>query len=111
MEGGGNCRGVRDRNRRKGGEGSGRVDLAFDGPGLLKIGEIEEVKQMLIGNFGLDMANLAMHDLRHFPFKRGSLQLESIGQTAQLKIKFVTQARSAPAPLTPHKQMINGTER
>src|SRR5260370_17508897 len=110
MEGGGNCRGVRDRNRRKGGEGSGRVDLAFDGPGLLKIGEIQEVKQMLIGNFGLDMANLAMHDLRHFPFKEGSLQLESVGQTSQLKIKFVRQARSAADAMTPQKEMINGKE-
>ena len=84
------------------------MDLAFDGPGLLKIGEIEEVKQMLIGSFGLDMANLAMHDLRHFPFKQGSLQLESVGQTSQLKIKFVRQARSATDTVTPHKQMING---
>src|SRR5260370_38415577 len=110
MEGGGNCRGVRDRNRRKQGELSGRVDLAFDGPGLLKIGEIEEVKQMLIGNFGLDMANLAMHDLRHFPFKQGSLQLESVAQTSQLKVKFVRQPRSAADAVTPHKEMINGKE-
>lgn len=94
----------------KRGELFGRVELAFDGPGLLKIGEIEEVKRMLIGNFGLDMANLAMRDLRHFPFKQGSLQLESIGETAQLKIKFVRQARSAADTATPHKEMINGKE-
>ena len=92
------------------GELFGRVELAFDGPGLLKIGEIEEVKQMLIGNFGLDMANLAMHDLRHFPFQQGSLLLESIGQTTQLKIKFVRQPRSAADEMTPHKEMINGKE-
>jgi hypothetical protein len=106
----GNASGVLHLNLSKQGELFGRVELAFDGPGLLKIGEIEEVKQMLIGNFGLDMANLAMHDLRHFPFKRGSLQLESIGQTAQLKIKFVRQARSAADAVTPHKEMINGKE-
>lgn len=106
----GNASGVLHLNLSKQGELSGRVDLAFDGPGLLKIGEIEEVKQMLIGNFGLDMANLAMHDLRHFPFKQGSLQLESVGQTSQLKIKFVRQARSAADAVTPHKEMINGKE-
>jgi hypothetical protein len=106
----GNASGVLHLNLSKQGELFGRVELAFDGPGLLKIGEIEEVKQMLIGNFGLDIANLAMHDLRHFPFKQGSLQLESVGQTAQLKIKFVRQARSAADAMTPHKEMINGKE-
>ena len=106
----GNASGVLHLKLSKQGELSGRVDLAFDGPGLLKIGEIEEVKQMLIGNFGLDMANLAMHDLRHFPFKQGSLQLESVGQTSQLKIKFVRQARSEAEAVTPHKEMINGKE-
>jgi hypothetical protein len=106
----GNASGVLHLNLSKQGELFGRVDLAFDGPGLLKIGEIEQVKQMLIGNFGLDMANLAMRDLRHFPFKQGSLQLERIGQTAQLKIKFVRQVRSAADAVTPHKEMINGKE-
>ena len=106
----GNASGALHLHLSKQGELSGRVELAFDGPGLLKIGEIEEVKQMLIGNFGLDMANLAMHDLRHFPFKQGSLQLESVGQTSQLKIKFVRQARSAADEVTPHKEMINGKE-
>jgi hypothetical protein len=106
----GNASGELHLNLSKQGELSGRVELAFDGPGLLKIGEIQEVKQMLIGNFGLDMANLAMHDLRHFPFKQGSLQLESVGQTSQLKIKFVRQARSAADAVTPHKEMINGKE-
>ena len=106
----GDASGVLHLNLSEQGELSGRVDLAFDGPGLLKIGEIQEVKQMLIGNFGLDMANLAMHDLRHFPFKEGSLQLESVGQTSQLKIKFVRQARSAADAMTPQKEMINGKE-
>jgi dicarboxylate transporter DctA-like protein len=106
----GNVSGVLHLNLSKQGELSGNVELAFDGPGLLKIGEIEEVKRMLIGNFGLDMANLAMHDLRHFPFKQGSLQLQSIGESAQLKIKFVRQARTAADMATPHKEMINGKE-
>ncbi len=106
----GNASGVLHLNLSKQGELFGRVDLAFDGPGLLKVGEIEEVKRTLIGNFGLDMANLAMRDLRHFPFKQGSLQLESVGQTSQLKIKFVRQARSAADAVTPHKEMINGKE-
>jgi hypothetical protein len=106
----GNASGVLHLNLNKQGELFGRVELAFDGPGLLKIGEIEEVKQMLIGDFGVNMANLAMHDLRHFPFKQGSLQLESVGQTSQLKIKFVRQARSAADEVTPHKEMINGKE-
>lgn len=89
---------------------SGSVDLVFDGPGLLKIGEIEEVKQMLAGNFGLDMANLAMRDLRHFPFKEGRLHLESAQRNTQLKIRFVRQARSAADAVTPHKEIINGKE-
>ncbi len=89
---------------------SGDVDLAFDGPGLLKIGEIQEVKQMLVGNFGMDMANLAMRDLRHFPFKEGSLHLESAGENTLLKIKFVRQPKTAADAITPHKEIINGQE-
>ncbi|HYL60272.1 MAG TPA: hypothetical protein VEU51_15495, partial [Candidatus Acidoferrales bacterium] len=57
------------------GELSGVVDLSFDGPGTLRVGQIDEVKQMLVGNFGLDLANLAMHDLEHYPFRQGALHL------------------------------------
>jgi hypothetical protein len=89
---------------------TGHVDLAFDGPGILRIGQIEEVKQMLAGNFGLDMANLAMHDLEHYPFKEGRLYLESEGHNSQLKVKFIRQPRTASDSTTPHKEMINGKE-
>jgi len=92
------------------GEVSGSVDLAFDGPGILRIGEIEEVKQMLVGNFGLDLANLAMRDLKHYPFKEGRLYLESLGKNSQLKIKFVRQPRTEAEVTPPHKGIINGQE-
>src|SRR6266568_469184 len=92
------------------GEVSGSVDLAFDGPGILRIGEIEEVKQMLVGNFGLDLANLAMRDLKHYPFKEGRLYLESVGKNSQLKIKFVRQPRTEAEVTPPHKGIINGQE-
>jgi hypothetical protein len=89
---------------------SGNVDLTFDGPGTLRIGQIEEVKQMLIGNFGLDMANLAMHDLEHYPFREGTMHLESIGENSELKIKFVRQPKSAADVISPHKEIIGGQE-
>jgi hypothetical protein len=92
------------------GELSGYVDLAFDGPGTLRIGQIEEVKQMLVGNFGADMANMAMHDLAHYPFKEGKLHLESLGENSQLKVKFVRQPRTAADRTPPHKEIINGKE-
>jgi hypothetical protein len=94
----------------KEGELSGYVDLAFDGPGTLRIGQIEEVKQMLVGNFGADMANMAMHDLAHYPFKEGKLHLESLGENSQMKIKFVRQPRTAADKTPPHKEIINGKE-
>jgi hypothetical protein len=94
----------------KEGELSGYVDLAFDGPGTLRIGQIEEVKQMLVGNFGADMANMAMHDLAHYPFKEGNLHLESLGENSQVKIKFVRQPRTAADKTSPHKEIINGKE-
>jgi hypothetical protein len=94
----------------KEGELSGHVDLAFDGPGILRIGQIEEVKQMLAGNFGADMANLAMHDLAHYPFKEGKLHLESLGENSQLKVKFVRQPRTRADKTPPHKEIINGNE-
>src|SRR5207245_1989775 len=77
---------------------------------VLKIGEVEEVKQMLIGNFGLSMANLAMHDLQRYPFKEGAFSLESLGRNSQLKIKFVRQPRNKADVTTPHKEVINGQE-
>jgi hypothetical protein len=89
---------------------SGNVDLTFDGPGTLRIGQIEEVKQMLVGNFGLDMANLAMHDLEHYPFREGTMHLASAGNNSELKIKFVRQPKSAADVISPHKEIINGRE-
>jgi hypothetical protein len=92
------------------GELAGHLNLAFDGPGVLRVGQIEEVKRMLAGNFGLDMANLAMHDLEHYPFDQGSLYLESVGSNSQLKIRFVRQARTKSDVATPRKEIINGNE-
>lgn len=89
---------------------SGSVDLTFDGPGILRIGEVEEIKRMLVGNFGLDLANLAMHDLKRYPFQEGRLYLESVGENSQLKIKFVRQPRTEADVTPPHKEIINGTE-
>ena len=89
---------------------SGSVDLTFDGPGILRIGEIEEVKQMLIGNFGLELANLAMHDLQQYPFQEGKLSLESVGKNSQLQIKFVRQPKTEAERIPPRKEIINGTE-
>ncbi|HYL59917.1 MAG TPA: hypothetical protein VEU51_13695, partial [Candidatus Acidoferrales bacterium] len=82
----------------------------FDGPGTLRVGQIDEVKQMLVGNFGLDLANLAMHDLEHYPFRQGALHLESAGENSELKIKFVRQPKSAADVVSPHKEIINGRE-
>jgi hypothetical protein len=92
------------------GELSGSVDLSFDGPGILRIGEIEEVKRMLVGNYGLDLANLAMHDLKQYPFQEGRLYLESLGKNSQLKIKFVRQPRTDANVTPPHKEIIHGME-
>src|SRR5262249_41364596 len=72
----GNASGFLQLMRDAEGELSGYIDMAFDGPGILKIGEIEAVKRMLVGNFGLDLANLAMHDLKQYPFQEGKLSLE-----------------------------------
>ncbi len=92
------------------GELAGSIELAFDEPGVLKIGEIEAVKRMLVGNFGLDLANLAMHDLKQYPFQEGRLSLESLGKNSQLKIKFVRQPRTEADVKPPHKEIINGAE-
>jgi hypothetical protein len=106
----GNASGFLQLTRSPEGALSGYVDMAFDGPGILKIGEIEEVKQMLVGNFGLALANLAMRDLKQYPFREGGLALESSGENSQLKIKFVRQPRTRADVKPPHKEVINGTE-
>jgi hypothetical protein len=92
------------------GELSGYADLVFDGPGVLRVGEIEEVERMLAGNFGLDLANLAMHDLKQYPFREGRLYLESLGKNSQLKVKFVRQPRTEADVTPPRREVINGTE-
>jgi dicarboxylate transporter DctA-like protein len=92
------------------GQLAGHLDLTFDGPGTLSIGEIEEIKQMLVGNFGLDLANLAMRDLRRYPFQSGRLSLESVGANSELKLKFVRQPRTDADTVPPRKEIINGQE-
>jgi hypothetical protein len=94
----------------KQGDLSGDAELAFDGPGTLRVGQVEEIKQMLVGNFGTDMANLALHDLEHYPFKQGTLALESAGQNSQLKIKFLRQPRTSADQAAPRKEIIAGKE-
>ena len=94
----------------EGGELSGRLELAFDGPGILRIGEIEEVKQMLVGDVGLALANLALQDLQQYPFTEGRLSLESLGKNSELKIKFVRPPRNEADVTPPHKEIINGQE-
>jgi hypothetical protein len=89
---------------------SGFVALTFDKPGVLRIGEIEEIKQMLVGNFGLDLANLAMRDLRQYPFQSGRLYLESVGENSEVKIHFVRQPRTEADVTPPRKEIINGKE-
>jgi hypothetical protein len=92
------------------GELTGQLKLAFDGAGVLRVGKIEEVQRVLAGNFGLDMANLAMHDLEHYPFREGGLSLESVGSNCQLKVRFVRQPRSESDFAAPRKEMVNGKE-
>ena len=92
------------------GELSGALDLAFDGPGILRIGEIEEVKRMLVGNVGLDLATRALHDLQQYPFQEGRLHLKSLGEHSELQITFVRQPRSEADVTPPHQEIINGQE-
>ncbi len=89
---------------------SGRLDLAFDGPGILRVGEIPALEQKLAGNFGGDLAQLAMQDLHDYPFREGKLELESQGTNTLLKIKFVRQPRSGAEKIKPRKEIINGRE-
>lgn len=89
---------------------SGSVELTFDEPGLLRVGEVPEVRQMLIGNVGLELANLAMHDLQQYPFKEGRVYLESVDENSQLKINFVRQPDLHPKVTPPRKATLNGQE-
>ena len=92
------------------GELSGTLDLAFDGPGILRIGEIEEVERMLVGNVGLALATRALHDLQQYPFKEGRLHLKSLGQHSELQITLVRQPRDETDVTPPHQEIINGQE-
>jgi len=84
------------------------VELTFDEPGILRIGEVAEVRQMLVGNVGLELANLAMYDLRQYPFKEGKVYLESIGENSQLKIHFVRQHNRSTVVIPPRQAILNG---
>ena len=84
--------------------------LTFDEPGLLRIGEVAEVRQMLVGNVGLELANLAMHDLQQYPFKEGRVYLESVGENSQLKINFVRQPSLHTEVTPPRQAILNGQE-
>jgi hypothetical protein len=92
------------------GELSGALDLAFDGPGILRIGEIEEVERMLVGNVGLALATRALQDLQQYPFKEGRLHLQSLGKHSELQVKFVRQPRGEADVTPPHQELINGQE-
>jgi hypothetical protein len=89
---------------------SGYADLSFDRPGVLRIGQIDELQRMLAGSFGADMANLAMHDLERYPFREGTLHLESAGLNSELKIHFVREIRTDADRTAPRKEIINGKE-
>jgi hypothetical protein len=93
-----------------GGDLSGHADLSFDRPGVLRIGQIDELQRMLAGSFGADMANLAMHDLERYPFREGTLHLESAGLNSELKIHFVRAIRTDADRTAPRKEIINGKE-
>ena len=89
---------------------SGYADLSFDRPGVLRIGQIDELQRMLSGSFGADMANLAMHDLERYPFREGTIHLESTGLNSELKIHFVREIRTDADRTAPRKEIINGKE-
>ena len=89
---------------------SGSMALTFDEPGLLRIGEITEVRQMLIGNVGLELANLAMHDLQQYPFQEGRISLESSGENSQLQINFMRKSGIHTEVAPPRKEIVDGQE-
>lgn len=106
----GHASGVLHLSRSSEGKLSGSVELTFDEPGILRVGEVAEVRQMLIGNVGLELANLAMYDLQQYPFKTGRVYLESIEENSQLKINFVRQHSRPTKTTSPHQETLNGQE-
>ena len=106
----GRASGVLHLSRNSVGELSGSVELTFDEPGILRIGEVAEVRQMLVGNVGLELANLAMYDLRQYPFKEGKVYLESVGENSQFKIHFVRQHNRSTVVIPPRQGILNGDE-
>jgi hypothetical protein len=92
------------------GEVAGSASLTFDGPGVLKVGQITQVKQLLVSSFGTDLAELATHDLQNYPFVTGTLYLENKGRNSELKVRFVRQPLTAAEKTPPHKEIINGKE-
>ncbi len=106
----GRASGVLHLSRSSVGKLSGSVELTFDEPGLLRIGEVAEVRQMLVGNVGLELANLAMYDLQQYPFKEGKVYLESVDENSQLKINFVRQPSLHTKVTPPRQATLNGQE-
>jgi hypothetical protein len=106
----GHASGVLHLSRSSEGTLAGSVELTFDEPGILRVGEVAEVRQMLIGNVGLNLANLAMSDLQQYPFKAGKVDLESIDENSQLKINFVRQHSRPTKATSPHQETLNGQE-
>jgi hypothetical protein len=106
----GRASGVLHLVRSPAGELSGAMELTFDEPGVLHVGEIAAVRRMLVGNVGLELAKLAMHELQQYPFKEGRIYLESVGENSQLKVKFVRQPRAHPEVTPPRKEIVNGQE-
>jgi hypothetical protein len=94
----------------EGGTLAGRLELEFDGPGMLRIGEIEAVKEKLIGNVGLELATLALQDLEQYPFTSGRLSLASAGDDSELKIAFERQPRGEAEKTPPRQVIIDGRE-
>jgi hypothetical protein len=89
---------------------AGRLELVFDGPGILRIGEIEAVKQRLVGNVGIELATLALQDLQQYPFTTGMVSLESVGHDSELKIAFERQPRDEADVTPPRQVIIDGRE-
>jgi len=106
----GHASGVLHLIRNSEGKLSGSVELTFDEPGLLRIGEVAEVRQLLVGNVGLELANLAMYDLQRYPFKEGWVYLESSDENSQLKINFVRQPSHHTQVTPPHRATLNGQD-
>jgi hypothetical protein len=87
---------------------SGRVELAFDGPGILRIGEIQQVREMLAARLGPDLAERVLADLRHYPFRTATFQLESQGTDSQLELHVTRQTRTTADRRPPRDEVIGG---